>query len=79
MCATFCVTVSSILNVCYLVLPLSFDTLCSLTCCVSFFFLCFFKFLVFETAIYANKDAYIIDALTRTKTLLFKASFNDIQ
>jgi len=47
--------------------------------CVILFPLFFFKFLVFETAIYANKDAYIIDALTRTKTLLFKASFSDIQ
>jgi len=28
-----------------------------LTRCVSFSF-CFFKFLIFETAIYANKDAY---------------------
>jgi len=25
------------------------------------FFLCFFKFLVFEAAIYTNKDVYIVD------------------
>ena len=32
-----------------------------LTRCVSFFFLCFFlKFFVFEAAIYANEDVYII-------------------
>jgi len=44
----------------------AFDTLCSLTRCVSLFPL--FLFLVFEAAIYANKDVYCfmgyISALT---------------
>ena len=40
---------------CYLALPQ-----CSLTRCVYLFLLFFFKFLVFEGAIYANKDVYII-------------------
>ena len=48
---------------CYLALPLcianyAFDTLCSLTRCVSVFSLFLNKFLVFEAAIYANKDVY---------------------
>ena len=37
----------------------AFDTLCSVTRCVSLFPLFFFKFLVFEAAFYANKDVYI--------------------
>ena len=37
----------------------AFDSLCSLTRCVSFFFFVFFKFLVFEAAMYANRDVYI--------------------
>jgi len=46
-----------------------FDTLCA-------FFPLFFKFLVFEAAIYANKDVFITQFL---KPKLYKGAIHDTQ